>query len=424
MKKRVLVVPAGTEIAHEVCESLRYSKHWELIGANAVRDHSELIFPRVHNSVPFVDDSSFVDAVQRLIVEQDVDYVIPAHDEAIFQLAECVAPDAFVGPRVELGQILRYKSKMLAALRDVVPTPREIHADNDYFPIFCKPDRGQGSRGALVVRTVEELRSLQSSTPGLLYQELLPGNEVTVDCFSAPNGELLYSSARARDRVLSGIATRMHAVEDPIFDDYASAISQSLMLSGAWFFQMKQDRYGEYRLLEVANRVAGSSGYQRAKGVNLVDAWLHQMDGKAITLARPLIGELIYDRALYPKIKADITADHIYVDFDDTVILDGGEKLHYRLVGLLFGIKVARKTPITLITRHAHDIDDALARLSLGDLFDNIIHLRSDERKSAFVVSRNAIFIDDAHRERREVAEATGALCLGPESIDILESLL
>ena len=47
MKKNILVVPAGSEIGHEIFEALRYSKHWNLIGANTVRDHSEILYDRL-----------------------------------------------------------------------------------------------------------------------------------------------------------------------------------------------------------------------------------------------------------------------------------------------------------------------------------------------------------------------------------------
>lgn len=423
MSSRVLVVPAGTEIGHEVYESLRYSKHWDLVGANAVRDHSEVTFPEAYYDLPYVDDDNFVFEVQRLIAEKNIDYVIPAHDEAIFKLAGKLAATSFVGPSKELSETLRFKSKVLAKLRESVPVPESVESSRS-FPIFSKPDRGQGSRGARVVRSGRELELLQETQEPLLFQELLPGDELTVDCFSSPTHEVIYCAARRRERVSSGIATRMQLVDEPIMLEHASIISRELRLSGAWFFQMKQDRYGVYKLLEVANRIAGSSGFQRAIGVNLTDAWLHQLSGKAVSFIKPTIDGLVYDRALYARLKLHRIVKNIYVDFDDTLIFNQGKSVHHRLIGLLYAFKITKSVPLTLVTRHGGEIDTSLREMGLIGLFDNIVHLRNGERKSLYINPDAAIFIDDAFSERKDVSSLGDVICLPPESVDILEAIL
>ncbi|TIX89355.1 ATP-grasp domain-containing protein [Rhizobium sp. P44RR-XXIV] len=423
MRGRVLVVPAGTEIGHEVYESLRYSKHWELVGANAVKDHSEVTFPEAYFDLPYVDDDGFVFEVQRLVAEKRIDYVIPAHDEALFQLSGKSMTAVLVGPSTELSDILRFKSKVLMKLRGHIPVPEAI-GNSPLFPFFSKPDRGQGSRGARIVRNERELELLNEAREPMLFQELLPGDELTVDCFSLPDHEIAYCAARRRERVSSGIATRMQMVDEPLMLKHASVISRELKISGAWFFQMKQDIHGTYKLLEVANRIAGSSGFQRAMGINLMDAWLHQLAGKEVSFIKPFVGGLIYDRALYARIKLHRIVKNIYVDFDDTLIFNQGKQVHHRLIGLLYAFKITKGVPLTLLTRHGGEIDALLRRMGLIELFDSIIHLKNGEKKSLYINPDGAIFIDDAFSERKEVNSLGGVICLPPESIDVLEAIL
>jgi hypothetical protein len=377
----------------------------------------------MHFGLPFVDDENFVREVQRLVAEQNIDFVIPTHDEAIFKLSGKLTTAVFVGPHLELSELLRFKSKVLMRLRDYIPVPADV-GDRPTFPIFGKPDRGQGSRGARIIRNEQELALLRKTQEPMLLQEFLPGGELTVDCFSSPNHEVIYCAARRRDRVSSGIATRMQMVEEPLFLEYAAIISRELKVSGAWFFQVKQDAYGIYKLLEVANRIAGSSGFQRAIGINLMDAWLHQVSGREVSFIKPMVDGLVYDRALYARMKLQRKVKNIYVDFDDTLIFNRGAGVHHRLIGLLYAFKITKGVPITLVTRHKGEIDAQLRQMGLVGLFDDVVHLRNGEKKSSYINPDGAVFIDDAFSERKEVGSLPGVICLPPESIEMLEAIL
>ena len=81
--KRVLIFPAGTEIAFEIHNALKYSKYVELYGANSMHSHAEFVFERyINTDLPFVKDSSFVDKFNELLDEYRIEYVYPAHDDA------------------------------------------------------------------------------------------------------------------------------------------------------------------------------------------------------------------------------------------------------------------------------------------------------------------------------------------------------
>ena len=85
-------------------------------------------------------------------------------------------------------------------------------AETTNYPMFAKPDIGNGSRGVRVIHNEEELNALPE---GYVVREYLPGDEFTVDCFTDQSGVLLFASPRKRTRISGGIAVDTHAITEP-----------------------------------------------------------------------------------------------------------------------------------------------------------------------------------------------------------------
>ena len=52
--KKVLVFPAGTEIAFEILNALKYSKFVELYGGISTDDHSEFVYKNLIKGFPYI----------------------------------------------------------------------------------------------------------------------------------------------------------------------------------------------------------------------------------------------------------------------------------------------------------------------------------------------------------------------------------
>ena len=61
------------------------------------------------------------------------------------------------------------------------------------------------------------------------------------------------------------------------------------------------------------------------------------------------------------------------------------------------------KIRVTLLSRHLGDIYKQLERFRLTNLFDRIIHIGENNKKSDYIDNYNAIFIDDSFSERKDV---------------------
>ena len=86
--KNILVFPAGTEIALEINNALRYSKFVRLFGGTSTACHAQFVFERCIEGIPFVDADDFIDVINAITDKYEIDYIYPAHDSVITRLAE------------------------------------------------------------------------------------------------------------------------------------------------------------------------------------------------------------------------------------------------------------------------------------------------------------------------------------------------
>lgn len=428
--RKVLVYPAGTEIGLEIARSLACSKHFRAVGVNSVLDHSEMLFPELVTGAPRADDPGLARYLLDLARRTGAELVLPAHDEAMAAIAALREHGlTVVGPDPELAAILRLKSATYDALDGEDFLPRRYTTKTlprSGYPLFGRPDRGQGSVGAMrLADRAQALAFLSGPEPGIVT-EFLPGAEYTIDCYSDRQGRILSLIARERLRIRSGICVRVAEAEPAQFRSVAELINARLAPRGPWFFQLKRDASGVPRLMEVANRIAGTMGYDRVRGLNLVEMALHEALGGAVEA--PLQGacpEFSYDRALYERVRwRSPLPGHVFVDFDDTIVLPGG-RLNHELVGVLYGLK-ARGVSVVLLSRHAGNLGEALDRLGLAGLFTCVEHLDVGASKAAFLPEADfAVFVDDSFAERQAVARVRPhALCIGPESVALLAGAL
>lgn len=405
----VLVFPAVTEVAAEIAQSLRYTKEVHaLIGASsdtAAATHGAF---QAHLPVPHVTDPAWPAAFRHVVESVRPDFIFPAHDDALVALADpALGLDATViGPDQGLAEITRSKGATYRALRHATKTPRVIPLEEinaALYPLFAKPDRGEGSRGAMRIDSDVALDFALAAGSDLVM-EYLPGPEYTVDCFSDSRVGLLYAFGRTRTRVRSGISVDSRTPpHQERFWRIAAEISEVLTMRGPWFFQLRESATGELCVLEVAVRIAGTMALSRGRGVNLPLIALYERAGMTPRI-HPLSAQLSVQRTLSEKFVVDALIDHIYVDLDDTLLVRG--RLNAELVYVL-ALARDRSIPITLITRHAADPERTVADHGIRALFSSIVHLPMDVPKSSAIEKPDsAFFVDDSFREREEVRSA------------------
>jgi hypothetical protein len=422
----VLIFPSGSLVAREIHESLKYEKNVCLYGTdNQESNPSSFYFERYIPHCPFIkEEERTIEFLKNIVIKHSIKYIYPAFDSVIrfLKINEDKIGATVIAPSVETIDICDSKKKTYETLEDIIPVPK-IYSNTDLdicFPLYCKPITGYGSRDHQQI--VDKDMLLKVDTTRYLLSEVLTGSEYTVDCFTNLNGKLLYVSGRKRDRTLNGISVYSYTVDDiPEFQSYAELIQQHIPMRGAWFFQVKYDRDGTLKLLEIACRIPGAMCVSRVRGVNF-----------------PMLTILDYEHCNVDPIHhntfnvechkiysnyyktSNLKFDNVYCDLDDTIIIKN--KINTELITFLYKCIGTKK--IILITRNSN-YKEVLDRYRLH-IFDEHIQLSKDkytseeyiEKKSKYIQD-NSIFIDDSYIERKDVHNA---ICFSPSDIEFLQS--
>lgn len=401
----VLVFPCGSEIGLEIHRALTGKKGINLIGLSSVDDHGRYVYENYIGGCPMVSEPAFIEWVKVFIIEHSIDVIYPANDKAlttlkIYERELCKV----IGPSTRTTVTCFSKWRTYNELKDVVKVPQILTEVNNY-PVFIKPISGHSGQGCYKINNATEL-GLKWDFAKTLCLEFLPGREYTIDCFADQ-----YAEGRERRSIIKGIASSTAIVKDPRFQQMSKAINGVLNFPGTWFFQVKENAAGELVLLEVGARLAGSSSLSRLRGVNL--PLLNLYTGPVRIKAQDYITEI--SRALDVKAKIDYAFENVYVDLDDTLIING--RVNYKLLALIYKFRNEGKR-IYLITRSTYD--DAMGKLLQAcipeSLFTFSLHVKAYERKKDYMRPRS-ILIDDSFAEREDVDQPAF-------DTDIVDSLL
>jgi hypothetical protein len=422
-KLNILVFPCGSEVAFEIHNALKYNVNFEVYGASSQEDHGRLVFRNYIGGMPFIQEEDFIPKLNEVIEKHKIGIIFPTHDTVSLFLAEHRdrINTKLAVPEYETAMICRNKKLTYDLFKDYSFNPKIYHPeDNLHFPLFLKPNIGEGGKNTKKISTHEDLQFYNGANDENLLVEYLPGKELTIDCFTDRHGILRFMGPRSRDRVFGGISVRSKVVnETGEIRSIAETINDKLKLRGLWFFQLKEDKTGKWKLLEVSARTSSTMGLYRNLGINfhLLTAYdLMDLDVEMIMND----SNLEVERAFVNRFSSDMVFDTVYIDFDDTLTNDG----EINEFVMMFVYQQARKKrKVILITRHEYDIYQTLKNLKVDPgIFDDIITLNWDESKAeAIKNTHHTIFIDNAYQERKEVKNK---LNIPVFDVDAIQSLI
>ncbi|MBM6619090.1 ATP-grasp domain-containing protein [Bacillus suaedaesalsae] len=423
MKKNVLVFPCGSEIGLEIHNALKYVKNVKLFGASSVADHGKFVYRNYIEGLPNISEDNFIEELNNIVSEYKIDYIFPAHDSAVLKLAqhsENIHAEVMTSAK-ETCEICRSKKKTYEyfAEEDFIAHMYTNPDEVTEFPVFLKPDVGQGSKGIALAKDRTELEFILSKSEGLLTLEYLPGKEYTIDCFTDRKGELRFLGMRERIRVKSGISVNSvnSKYNEPV-KKIAEKINEKLKFQGVWFFQVKEDINGEFKLLEIAPRIAGTMSLYRNVGINFPQlSILDRMGFDLDIIENDFTIEI--DRALINRFKLDIEYERVYVDFDDTVTLE--EKVNPLTMMFLYQC-LSNDKELILITKHEKVILETLKSLKIDpNMFSEIVQIKKDDEKYKYLKNDvPSIFIDDSFVERKKIKDNANIPVFDLDSIESL----
>lgn len=420
----ILVWPSFSVVGIEIAEQLRFMKGIKLYGAADIIDHplseiySEVIeVPKLNGEERKLD----LDLLKQFVI-------FPAHDYVLDYLAIHSFDLSWIGSSSETISLTRNKARVYEKIRETklsnycpkIYSIEEIA--NIEFPVYIKPNLGFGSQGHLIVQSLAEFSVMQQKLENSVLMEVLQGDEFTIDCFTDRLGILIYSLARKRSRIRMGTSLSFASPDNFLTNEFsylANLINQEFKLNGPWYFQVKAkfEDSNEFKILEISTRLAGSSVWARAKGVNLAEiaVWNYRnIDVRAIENSN----SIILERDLSTKLTLNLIFNHIYIDLDDTILIEG-QVNHWAIAFIIQESNKGKK--IHLLTKSLEeDLLNLLIKTGLNNFFTTVTHLKITEEKSDFVKNLDCIFIDDSFSERSRMKEKHQIACFGTEIFQLL----
>lgn len=424
-KKNVLIFPAGGENAVNIYDSLKYNLHFELFGATSKKDYSLELYKNDHYYCGnlLISNNNFISEFNNVLSKFKIDYIIPTHDVIALYLMENESKinAKIVCSPLETARIANSKKLIFEHIKGKFYCP--IIYDNvekiNKYPVFIKPDIGAGGKGATIVNSVEQLNTILKTSNNMVICQYLPGNELTVDCFTDRKGQLLFIGPRTRDRITMGISFNSKKV--PLtneIEQIANDLNNLFKFRGAWFFQVKQDYDGNYKLMEFSVRMAGTMALYRELGINF--ALLSLFDAMNMDI-KLLYSDLNIElsRRLQNSYTIDYYYENVYIDFDDTIIVQN--KVNTIAMQFIYQC-INKNKKIILLSKHSTDLLLDLKKFHIDkSIFNEIIHLKETENKTDFIKANNSIFIDNYFKEREEVQRLKKIPVF---DVDAIESLI
>jgi carbamoyl-phosphate synthase large subunit len=415
---RILILPGTTLVAREIRLSLEGMRDLQLFGAGFDVSHSDIQLFCEYYFLKGGSSNENLNTIKQIVLNHGIEYIFLAHDQYLYDFKDFfeIAGAKIIGSNARAIDVTSFKSKTYNFFQKSLPTPKTFAFEtarrlSDEF--FVKPDRGQGSRGGFLARGAD---LTQESSKENVITEYLPGVEYTVDCFSSLDSELMYAAARERITTHQGVSTETKIVHLPFASDFATIISRDLGLSGAWFFQLKEDSKGAVKLLEIGLRIAGASGINRLRGVNLTQMHLFQTANQHVEVPRVDTNPYLSPH----KVDLGFHYEEVFLDFDDTLVV--GEII--RKSAETFLRKCGhQEIPVTVISRHFGNLKNALSTKYPDINFYKILHITDGSDKSNFMPNqKKVLFVDDSYSERKQVKGALmqNVLALDPSVFQLL----
>jgi carbamoyl-phosphate synthase large subunit len=291
----ILVTGAGGAAAISVWKSLRSlaSLHMGDIddcasGLYLVPTERRLLLPRG-------DSPDFVPVLLEECKRRKIELLIPTVDAELVPLAKAKASFAKAGIEVAVAEpdvlaLIRDKAALLSRAEGVVPIPWSVvwtessSTQLPSWPAFAKPRAGSGSRDLMTIRSLSDLAQVPRSGE-FVVQELLPGEEFSVDVYVSRSGLALASVPRIRMKTDSGIAVTARTVMAPDVSQAAVDLVKALGLPLVANVQFKRSHDGVAKLLEINPRFPGTLPLTAAAGIDIPRLMWDDFSGRALPTA-------------------------------------------------------------------------------------------------------------------------------------------
>ena len=239
--------------------------------------------------VPKSTDEDFIPTLRKIIERENIDILLPTGNMEI---------DKFE-PLSDITNVFMSNSDTIKLCNDKWEFYNKTKDDFDlpntwseelginFSNCIAKPryELG-GSRGVVHCEDIHQYLSVLRSDVECIYSDYLPGQEYTVDVLCDMEKPLV-AVVRKRLQTKAGISTQGEIVRAKYIEDECMRMCEFLELKGPVCIQMKEDKNGHPKFIEVNPRFGGGTYFTTLAGVNFVEIIIRILEKKKILINKP-----------------------------------------------------------------------------------------------------------------------------------------
>ncbi len=284
MSIKILTEASGSLTAAYLIKYIQAAGH-KAVASDIIADCAGRFIADDFIIMPPVNDKELWDKVTISLKEHDVDVVIPSLDEMLLGWVERKKYFGDIGVTVicsDVSTIRIFQDKWLTYqffIKNSIPTPATSLTQD--YPLL-KPRWGHGAKGL-------KITSEPNLMTGYISQEVVQGQEFTVDILCDRDSRPLYIIPRIRQGVRDGKSTGGVVIKHSGIIDLVKYICQIVSFQGPVNIQCFVCDDGSIKVIEINPRIAGGM----ALGFAATENWIpllveHFVYGKEITNLKPI----------------------------------------------------------------------------------------------------------------------------------------
>ncbi len=226
--------------------------------------------------LPKIKEKNFFEKALEIIKKENIELILPTSGFDIIPYSQnkdvlknfgvtCFFSD------IDVINLCNNKNNFYKRIENNFPIPQfQLDINSDIiFPIFAKPVEGKGSRNTFLINDKKELQNISSKYQDMMYCEYLPGKEYTIDVLSDMDANAIIAVPRERIETKEGISFKGRILHNQAIENLSLRLVENLKLKGPSCLQMKEDKQGELKLLEINPRMGGGTIMATLAGVNI-----------------------------------------------------------------------------------------------------------------------------------------------------------
>jgi len=267
----ILFCSAGRRVSllrhfRKVLEELKLSG--KIIAVDAALDAPASRVADQHIQVPRIDDPAYIQTLLNICQQQQVRLLVSLIDTDLVLLSQHRESFEAAGVKLllcdtEANEICadKFKTHQFFAT-NCFPTAK-LYTDRDAvrdedFPLLIKPSRGSAGIGVTRLRDKEELFFFWDRIKQPIVQELIAGEEITIDVYVDFHGAVQCVVPRRRLEVRAGEVSKAVTVKDPQMMEQAKSVVEALPHAiGCITVQCFRQADGQLKFIEINPRFGG-----------------------------------------------------------------------------------------------------------------------------------------------------------------------